>query len=75
MPMIRYDHAKSRFHSASAQGDGINQLPSAELRAFLDDLFVQCVLRDGCADPGRTSSYRLRLLKKLFVSIGMRFQH
>ena len=42
----------------------IEQLMTIELRALIDDLFVQAAPLDEGAEPGRTSRYRLTLLKK-----------
>jgi TnpA family transposase len=46
----------------------IGQLMTAELRARLDVLFVQAVPEDDGPEPGRTSRYRLTLLKTLSQS-------
>jgi len=46
----------------------IEQLMTAELRDRLDDLFVQATPAADGAEPGRTSRYRLTLLKKLSQS-------
>lgn len=46
----------------------IEQLMTVELRDRLDDLFVQATPTDDGAEPGRTSRYRLTLLKRLSQS-------
>jgi TnpA family transposase len=46
----------------------IEQLMTAELRDRLDDLFVQATPAADGVEPGRTSRYRLTLLKKLSQS-------
>ena len=46
----------------------IEQLMTVELRDRLDDLFVQAAPADDGAELGRTSRYRLTLLKKLSQS-------
>lgn len=46
----------------------IDRLLTADLRTILDDLFVQTVPSDDSTEPGRTSRYRLTLLKKLSQS-------
>ena len=46
----------------------IDRLLTADLRTILDDLFVQAMPSDDGTEPGRTSRYRLTLLKKLSQS-------
>ena len=46
----------------------LEQLMTADLRDRLDDLFVQVTPAADGAEPGRTSRYRLTLLKKLSQS-------
>ena len=46
----------------------LEQLMTVELRDRLDDLFVQATPAADGAEPGRTSRYRLTLLKKLSQS-------
>ncbi len=46
----------------------IEDLMTVELRHRLDDLFVQAAPADDGAEPGRTSRYRLTLLKRLSQS-------